>query len=117
SGVSRSLRTRVSAYMEAGGAQGYGYNRSDGAGIPVAGESVMTMSSGAAPAGPPVSSPLVGIVEGQRAHLTLINAGVKRGSTGVCEAVLSFVDHEARLLKQPAVRLGPGQGTFAAPDC
>ena len=30
------------------------------------------------------------------------------------EAVLSFVDHEARLLKQQAVRLGPGQGTFLA---
>ena len=32
----------------------------------------------------------------------------------MCEAVLSFVDHEARLLKQQAVRLGPGQGTFLA---
>jgi hypothetical protein len=72
--------------------------------------------AGAAPPRPAVSSPLVGIVEGQRAHLTLVNAGGKRGTTGTCEAALSFVDDQGRLLKQQAVTLAPGQGTFLALD-
>jgi hypothetical protein len=72
--------------------------------------------AGAAQPRPPVSSPLVGIVQGQSAHLTLVNAGGKRGTTGTCEAVLSFVDDQGRVLKQQAVRLAPGQGTFLALD-
>ena len=74
----------------------------------------ITGDAGAAPPRPPVSSPLVGIVEGQRAHLTLVNAGGKRGTTGTCAAALSFVDDQGRLLKQQAVTLAPGQGTFLA---
>ena len=76
----------------------------------------ITGDAGAAPPRPPVSSPLVGIVEGQRAHLTLVNAGGKRGTTGTCAAALSFVDDQGRLLKQQAVTLAPGQGTFLALD-
>jgi len=71
----------------------------------------------AADAAPPrsaVSSPLVGIVDGQRAHLTLVHPGGKHAE--VCEAVLAFVDDQARSLKQQAVRIGPGQGTVLALD-
>ena len=71
---------------------------------------------GAAPLRTSVSSPLVGIVEGQRAHLTLANTGDRHGATTTCDATLAFVDDQARLLKQQAVRLGPGQGAFLALD-
>jgi len=71
--------------------------------------------AGAAPARPSVSSPLVGIVEGQRAHLTITHP-VNGKHAGMCEAVLSFVDDQGGTLKQQAVRLGPGQGTFLALD-
>ena len=63
------------------------------------------------------SSPLVGIVEGQRAHLTLAHVGAgRRASTRACEATLAFVDDQARVLKQQHVRLAPGHGTFLALD-
>ena len=40
----------------------------------------------------------------------------RHGATSACEATLAFVDDQARLLKQQAVRLGPGQGAFLALD-
>ena len=71
-------------------------------------------TAAAAPPRTSVSSPLVGIVDGQRAHLTLVHPGGKK--TEVCEAVLAFADDQGRTLKQQAVRIGPGQGTFLALD-
>ena len=58
------------------------------------------------------SSPLVGIVKGQRAHLTLAHPGVE----GRCVATLSFVNDRGRVLKEEKVELGPGEGTFLALD-
>jgi len=72
-------------------------------------------SAVAAPPRATISSPLVGIVDGQRAHLTLAHPGGRKG-TEVCEAILGFVDDQGRVLKQQSVRLGPGQGTFLALD-
>jgi hypothetical protein len=72
-------------------------------------------SAVAAPPRAPVSSPLVGIVDGQRAHLTLAHPAGRKG-TEVCEAVLAFVDAQARMLKQQTVRIGPGEATFLALD-
>ena len=58
------------------------------------------------------SSPLVGIVRGQRAHLTLAHPG----RAGTCAATLAFIDHQGQVLKQEEVRLGPSEGTFVALD-
>jgi len=58
------------------------------------------------------SSPLVGIVKGQRAHLTLAHPG----AAGRCLATLAFVDDAGRTLKEAEVDLGPGQGTLLALD-
>jgi len=74
----------------------------------------LVRTAAAAPPRTSVSSPLVGIVDGQRAHLTLVHPGGKK--TEVCEAVLAFADVQGRTLKQQAVRIGPGQGTFLALD-
>ena len=77
---------------------------------------LLSRDAGAAQIPHSVSSPLVGIVEGQRAHLTLTNLGVKRGTNAVCEAALAFVADQGRLLKQQVVRLATGEGAFVALD-
>ena len=82
----------------------------------VASTLLFSRDAGAAQIPPAVSSPLVGIVEGQRAHLTLANVGGKRNTNSVCDAMLAFVDDEGRLLKQQAVRLFTGESTFLALD-
>ena len=75
----------------------------------------LVLTAAAAPPRTSVSSPLVGIVEGQRAHLTLTHP-VNNKKAETCDAVLAFVDDQGRTLKQQAVRIGPGQGTFLALD-
>ena len=75
----------------------------------------LVLTAAAAPPRTSVSSPLVGIVEGQRAHLTLTHP-VNNKKAETCDAVLAFVDDQGRTLKQQAVRIGLGQGTFLALD-
>ncbi|PYM27732.1 MAG: hypothetical protein DMD78_01555 [Candidatus Rokuibacteriota bacterium] len=78
--------------------------------------STLSRRASAAPLRTSVSSPLVGIVEGQRAHLTLANTGGRHGATSACEATLAFVDDQRGCSSSRPSASAPGQGAFLALD-